>query len=304
MTRLVGVELRRMLSRRMARVFAVAAVIVVIVVGTITFFVSNRDAAGATVRARAGAAQEHAECLAGRGGPLPEEIPPGVSREQLCGEIDPSQIEIDPRFHLASFLDIAKGSSAPFIILSVILGASFIGAEWSHRTIGTMLTWEPRRVRVLLAKAIACAVVMLLAAIVLEVLLGLALVPAAVWRGTTAGIDGSWFGSVSAAVLRASVVAGLGSAIGIALASIARSTVAAVGVMFADLAVIEGILRGLKPQWQRWLLGDNAAIFVAGGGMEGAFNPRSTTGAVVLLSLYTAGLVLVAAAVFRRRDVT
>jgi len=35
-----------------------------------------------------------------------------------------------------------------------VIGASSIGAEWQARSITTLLTWEPRRARVLAAKVV------------------------------------------------------------------------------------------------------------------------------------------------------
>jgi len=75
------------------------------------------------------------------------------------------------------------------------------------------------------------------------------------------------------------------------------------GVGFGYTVVIENLVRGLRPQWTRWLMGDNAVIFITGRS-DGLIFHRSLTQAGLLLGLYAAGLIVVAIAVFRARDVT
>lgn len=303
MNALLRVELLRFRSRRMIVVFAGAALLGVLIAGAVTFLVSNRDFAAATARARQGAIAERQECMA-------HGIPPELAQikeppvDDFCGgPFDPSTIVADPRFHMVRFLDVVKGASGFAIVLALLLGASFSGSEWHHRTITTSMTWEPRRFRLLLAKATASSALTLAGAVAVLALLGAALVPAAAFRGTMEGTDAAWLRSVIAAGLRGATIAAIASVIGVSIASIGRSTVAAVGVVFGYLAVLEGIMRAVKPQWERWLLGDNAALFVAGTNRGAYPNARSTAAAGALLAVYTIGLFLGAAAIFRRRDV-
>ncbi|HEX9123530.1 MAG TPA: hypothetical protein VF984_09260, partial [Actinomycetota bacterium] len=78
---------------------------------------------------------------------------------------------------------------------------------------------------------------------------------------------------------------------------------AAIGVAFAYLAVIEGLIRGLRPGWRPWLLGDNAGLFVVGHASAGSPPGRSAVGSALVLALYGVILLWVAAASFRTRDV-
>jgi hypothetical protein len=66
-----------------------------------------------------------------------------------------------------------------FILMGLIADASFIGAEYKAGTIGTLLTWEPRRLRVLAAKLAAAAITAALVYLAFQVVL-LNLKPA--WR--------------------------------------------------------------------------------------------------------------------------
>ena len=44
-------------------------------------------------------------------------------------------------------------------LLVIVIGASAVGAEYRAGTVGTILTWEPRRIRLLVARLVAAAVV-------------------------------------------------------------------------------------------------------------------------------------------------
>jgi uncharacterized protein YjeT (DUF2065 family) len=303
MLRTIGVEARRMRSRRLNVVLLGTAILGITVACTVTFFKSSLDVAGATARARARAQVEYQECLL----TLPTDVvnpPPGTETngfDKPCGEVDPSQVTADPRFHMYHFLDVVKGTSAPMIVLALLLGASFIGAEWHHRTITNTLTWEPRRARLLIAKALACAGVIFVAVVGLQAFLGGALVPSAVYHGDFAGTGWAWLWTTAGAVLRSASMAAIASVIGVSIASVGRSTVAALGVAFGYFAVLEGIIRGLKPQWGRWLVGDNAAVFVSGDRL--LQDGRSVLAAGLLLGIYACGAFAAAAAAFRARDV-
>lgn len=305
MNRLLRVEVRRMYRRRLNIAMFGLAVLGIVVAGTVVFFKSSRDVEGATARARARAEVEYRDCLRGLESEDIPSPPPGFEPPpdfKPCGVLDPTGYSVDPLFHMRDFLAIAKGMAAPMIVLALLLGASFVGAEWHNRTITSTLTWEPRRVRLLLAKAIACAAVTFVALVALQALLGAALTPAAAWRGDFAGTGGTWFRSVAGAVLRSGATAAIASVIGLSIASFGRSTVAALGVAFGYFAVLEGIVRGVKPQWSRWLMGDNAAIFVSGDRL-GFPNSRSVLAAGILLGIYACGAFAIAASSFRARDV-
>lgn len=299
MRTLVAVEIRRLVSRRLAVILAGAAFLGILIAGVTTFAKSHTTDAAVLEGARRAAVEQ---CLQGQLGPSPEELgPAGVEKfQEICATTD---FVGDPRFHLAQLTEIFKGVSAAVTILALLIAASFIGAEWHHRTLTTTLTWEPRRGRVLVAKGIAAAVVAFLGALAFFSILGLALTPAGVFRGTTTGIDAAWFGSVAGTALRASSLASLAALLGLSIATLGRNTAAALGFGFAYLAVLERMLGALRPRWQPWLFGDLAAIFVGAQRHEEVFAGRSVAEAGVILSVYVLAVFAGAAAIFRRRDV-
>jgi ABC-type transport system involved in multi-copper enzyme maturation permease subunit len=210
----------------------------------------------------------------------------------------------DPAFHLTQYRLVAEGLSGLFIFLLVMLGATSAGAEWHAGTVATQLTWEPRRIRLLVAKTIVAAAFGFLALLLAEAVLLGALAPAAIFRGTTRGVDAAWFRGTAVILLRAAVVAALGAAIGHSLAWLARNTAVAVGVVLGYVAVVEPLLQAVRPTWQLWFPVGNAVRFISAN-PENVIGPtRSTGGAGALLVAYGIALGLVSLVVFRRRDVT
>src|SRR5439155_27264654 len=120
-------------------------------------------------------------------------------------------------------------------------GASMVGADWRAGTVGTLLTWEPRRGRVLLAKLVSVALLAAAIALVLQILFILALLPAMLGRGTTTGADAEWFRGLVAVLLRGAALVGMAAAVGAAIASLGRNTSAALGAAFGYLVVLAGI---------------------------------------------------------------
>jgi ABC-type transport system involved in multi-copper enzyme maturation permease subunit len=210
---------------------------------------------------------------------------------------------VDKSFNYEAIPEVLMGVSPFTIILGWLIGASAIGAEWHAGTVTTLLTWEPRRVRVLLAKVAAALVLTFLLSAALLLLTAVVLAPAGLFRGTMTGVDAAWARWLAGVVARAAAVSGLSAVFGFTLAAIGRNTAAALGIGFLYLAVIEGIIRGVKPGWVRWLVGDNTAVVITNRPAEVNIG-RSTLEAAVLLSAYAAILVAAAVATFRQRDIT
>jgi hypothetical protein len=188
------------------------------------------------------------------------------------------------------------------VVLAFVIGASFIGADWRAGTVVTQLTWEPRRIRILAAKAVAVVLAMVLATVIFQALLAGALVPGALRGGGFAGADASWLRATAGEVLRGAALSGIAAAIGIALGSIGRNTALALGAGFIYLAVLEGgLLTALFHGIDRWLVVPNAIEFVVGGGY---LTGRSVTAAGLLLTGYAVVTATIAATLFRARDVT
>ena len=292
-------EVRRFWSRRLLHVLAALGVLAILV-ASVLLAVRSEPELDVSPEQQAHFERRIARCEEGKIFDQTE-VPVGTTPADLCAErIRIESFGVDDRFHLTLLADVLEWSSFALIIAAWMLGASSIGAEWHAGTVSTLLTWEPRRIRVLAAKLLACGVGIFLLVVALQAILGGAFAFVASLRGTTEGADGVWFGEVGGLALRVAMVSSIAGAIGFAIASIGRNTAAALGVGFLYLAAIEGLIRALRPAWQPWLLGDNALLFIA---RDAHSIGRSPGGAGLLLATYAAGLFVVAVALFRRRDV-
>jgi hypothetical protein len=292
------VELRRYASRRAVRASG-TLVLLGIVVACVIVFVNSKNGADADAEVERQRAQFIQNCLE-----FQDFVPPDVqNKAEFCRD-QSLQVVSDPRFRLDSLTDIFAGLSPLLIILALGLGATFIGAEWSAGTMTTYLTWEPRRTIAFLAKASGGVLFVFLAALAVQAVLGLLLTPVAMLRGTTQGVDAAWFGDTMVMALRSATLCAVLAGIGFALASVARNTAASLIVGFVYFAVLENMLRAFRPNWARWLLGENAALFLVGREQAGIAFDSSPTRAIVTLLAYVLILLSGALMVFRRRDVT
>jgi ABC-type transport system involved in multi-copper enzyme maturation permease subunit len=189
----------------------------------------------------------------------------------------------------------------------LIAGASLIGSEWQTGSFVMFLTWEPRRVRIFLAKVAVHAVLAFVIAMVLLILLALVLYQTGALKGTTDGIKGEWLQSLLTAMVRMSLITAFAAALGSSLAMIGRRTALALIGVVAYLAIVENLVAAFLESLRPWLLGINIAVFMTGVDFTSSRNgevefTRTTTSAALTLLLYTAVFVALAAAAFRRRD--
>jgi ABC-type transport system involved in multi-copper enzyme maturation permease subunit len=296
-------EIRRMRSRRLLGGLGAIVLLAIAVSASIAFFNSSRDTAAAARAARAERRDALAACERGEFH-LPGQDQEGFDRAAACRKVVGRFEAPDPRWSYATLPEVLLGVSPLLGILSLVLGASFIGAEWQKGTMTTSLTWEPRRVRLLVAKLGAAALVCFGFALVTQVVLAGALWPVAALRGSTSGLDGTWAREVAGVALRVAVIGSLTAVAGGAIATVGRNTTAALGIAFVYFAVVEGLIRGFRPRWQPWLLGDNAAQFVSNQAAGPAMATKTTLEVAVVLLAYAALLVTAAAVFFTRRDVT
>ena len=210
-------------------------------------------------------------------------------------------------FALVDLPEILEGISSITSILGLVIGASFVAASWQTGTISTILTWEPRRLRWFSARILVLAAGVLVVTALIVAFLSAGLALAAMLRGSTVGVDGAWWTDVLTTSLRVSVVAAISAVIGGGVAAIGRHTAAALGVVFVWTAVLEGLVRGLRPLWTPWLLGDNLVTFLSWrtaefGFPDGSFSLSPGRAMLVILT-YTAVVLAFGFIFVRIRDV-
>jgi ABC-type transport system involved in multi-copper enzyme maturation permease subunit len=208
------------------------------------------------------------------------------------------------------------GIAALLALVGYLVAASFVGAEWQHGTMAGLLLWEPRRIKVFLAKLFA-----LLAGLTVVGVITYALAFGAHWLvadqlGDTAGVGPAFQRSLGLTAARGIALALVIAACGFAIAYAARLSAAALGLAIAYFIGAEIGLRLYRPESQPWLLTENINAWLERGNTISIYNcadPTHCTERVLTLTMwqggaYLAGLALilavVSAIVFARRDVT
>ncbi len=259
MRRLLASELLRFRSRRLV-VVVLAGALLATGIGLVIAAVDSTPPTTAVIAAaRTQAREEVAKCLVADFG----DGNLGMPIDDFCREnfSDPNQY-MPSHLALVDLPQILEGVSSITSILGLVIGASSVAASWQTGTISTIFTWEPRRLRWFASRIVVltAGVFVMTALIVAFLSAGLAL--AAMVRGSTIGVDGAWWTDLLTTALRVSLAAAISAVIGGAVAAIGRHTAAALGVVFVWTAVIEGLIRGFRPLWSPWLLGDNLVSFL------------------------------------------
>ena len=202
------------------------------------------------------------------------------------------------------------GLSGSLLIVAIVVGASFVGAEYRAGTIENQLLWETRRTRIAAAKFTAVGVSAMVLHISALVFLMLAALPAAAFVGTFAGADGEFWTGVVSTVARGGLSAGLVAVASAALALIVRNTAGSVGVMMGYGIVVTGLLFWLAPSLTHVEIATNFGAFVTGGDVSrylGDQWPRVRSHgpwmAGVVVATYSAAMVGLAITIFNRRDI-
>lgn len=317
--RLLRVELTRLISRRACVVLMLFGVLGAgIVAGSYIHDhapPSAGEVAAATKLAERSAHQRYvvhqlARCEAGKG-----QFPHGFD----CQDIVPTADDYlyTPRMILRgqSLGDVVVPMLLALAIAALLLGATYIGADWSSGTISTLLLFESRRTRVWLAKAVS---VFLGTAVTAGLVMGLGLL-AIVWFGhrwhNMSSVDGQTHHLIWV-WLRSTLVVGLAALSGFAIVMAMRFTAAALGVVLGYALVGEAVLRSFWGGSEQWLLSNHLFGFVLGHWrvqvypsdcFRGPCRPQNFVFGLentsVYLCLLAAGALLISYIVFRRRDV-
>ena len=292
MTRLLVAELRRIAARRLVRVTIVLAAVGIVVGGGVTFLSTGALSQSAYEQrvadadaARSAIAADAQNCLRAHG------VDPS-SRDEVSNDVAkacfPQSVANadDSRFHRKNLQGLLQGVSGGLAIVGWTLGASLVGAEFASRSMTTLLTWEPRRLRVFLAKV--ATVLVANATFALVALLGfvIALLPSLLLHGGPVRANDPSVATLAGIVLRGTAI-----------------TAAALGAGFAYIVVFENIVGSYKEGTRRWLLLGNVIVFMSGDNNGGDIPGRTVTAAAVILVLVATAFLAGAYGMFRTRDI-
>jgi hypothetical protein len=189
--------------------------------------------------------------------------------------------------------------------LAMLIGATFVGADWASGSMSNQLLFEPRRLRVYAAKAAAVLLTGLVVSFVVLTLWWVVLGQVASHRDLQTSAA-AW-SDIRGSVWRGSLLAGLAGVGGYALTMLFRNTVATLGVLFGTVVATSILISSLPLQNAgRWLPSNNIGAWVLDGLDYYTNNAQEHLskwdGGLYLLVLLLVVLALSAWA-FRRRDV-
>jgi ABC-2 type transport system permease protein len=268
--RLLGVELSRFRSRRAIVLILIAATAITAVLAFTAVWDTRPVGAADQARAQALAEREAARPEFRRQMAACEKHPMryiGSKDAADCVQMTPQVDWFLDRSELSLEQEANnRGLALPLILaaLSILVGATFAGSDWSTGSISNQLIFEPRRARVWAAKAAAVTLGALVAALVLVAAFWATLYLVAESRGlgTGAGVqeDIRWMAA------RGVLLAGFGALAGYAATMLLRNTVATVGVMFAYAVGGEALTAALPlHRATQWGLGNNVFAWLEDG---------------------------------------
>lgn len=201
-------------------------------------------------------------------------------------------------------------------VMAFVIGASYVGADLKSGMIEQLLTWEPRRHRLVAARTISCFIGTAILAMILAVLLTVLLYGLAAVTGTTEGANAEFWTNVATAIGRTGVSAGLFSLIGLGLTFAVNSSLGSIVGFLIYWFIVEGfLLSAFLPQVAVWLPVTNSSSFATGGDVErvvgSVFSEQGPEivshhgylAAGIVLAAWVALSLAVGALIFERRDV-
>jgi hypothetical protein len=211
---------------------------------------------------------------------------------------------VDNRFDLEHDLrDAIAGTGVAFLLLAILFGTTFIGADYAGGSLPGQLTFEPRRTFMYLTKAVAVTIATVLITIFLLLVVCGALAGVAQARGIVGDTGGTWLWHRFADIARVAAVCGVAGAIGFAITTVARRSVVAVVAFLAFAFILEPALTHAIGFFQ----GKTPVIALIATTLDDFTDaPEGVTtlaGSVLVGGLWAAALLLIGGMVFARREV-
>jgi ABC-type transport system involved in multi-copper enzyme maturation permease subunit len=235
-------EMRRLTKRRFTKWLVIGSLLVLAAIALVVFLTSKKVGPSQIATAQAAAQQDYEravqqteadkqQCEAAQGTPAASNWPPNCDQLYTPAREDFSyQNYMPPTFEFSTtFKVLVTTLAAIFALMAFVIGASFVGAEWSSGGMMNLLLWRPQRLTVLGTKLIALLVgIAVLTAVTLAAWTGIFYLIGKL-RGTTTGMTSGAWQSLGLTEVRALVLVLAAAALGFGLASLGRHTAMALG---------------------------------------------------------------------------
>jgi hypothetical protein len=193
------------------------------------------------------------------------------------------------------------GVGTALVFVAVAAGASAVARDLASGALVTLLTWEPRRARVVLGKSLAAGAGATVVALGVAVALVAGLALSSLLGGDDRAVEGAWV--VARAGQLGSLLLGIAAAgfVGAALTFVTRSTALSISLFLLLALLGERALDEVAPGSAEWA--PAGLILHAASGGAGLFRLEVAAGTAAWRTLAAVGVIgLVAVVVFRRRD--
>lgn len=245
-------ETRRLVKRRFTRLFVLGGLIILGAVAAGTFLTSEKVGPDQIATAQLKAQNEYRsalaeaekvkqDCTAAQSTANAGNFPP-----DCAGLYTPTQDDFQAEWFMPptfdfreKFPDMVTTLAAIMAVVAFIIGASFVGAEWSSGGMMNLLLWRPQRVRVLSTKLAAFLVGVTALTVVLAAAWTGLFVLIAHARGSTASMTSGAWQSMALMELRGLGLVVAAGTLGFGLASIGRHTAMALGAVVALVIVFQ-----------------------------------------------------------------
>ncbi|HEV7962929.1 MAG TPA: ABC transporter permease subunit [Actinoplanes sp.] len=245
-------ESRRLVKRRFTKWLVIGCLVVLAAVAVGVFLTNQKvgPAQVATAQAKADqdfqevtrqATQEQQRCQTAQGTPDAANYPPDCAQMYTPTREDfsyqnymPSTFEFRTAFKV-----MVTTLAAIFALMAFVIGASFVGAEWSSGGMMNLLLWRPQRLKVLGTKLAALLVgLAALTTVVLVAWTGFFWLVGRL-RGNTNGMTSGAWQSLVLTEVRALVLVLAAGALGFGLASLGRHTALALGAAIGAVVLFQ-----------------------------------------------------------------
>jgi hypothetical protein len=240
-------ETRRLTKRRFTRFLVIGSLLVLVAIAAGIFLTNQKVGPAQVAEAKAAAQKDYQRALAQVATDKQQCLASPTSPPGSCDQLyQPTPDDFSYQGYMPSTFEFAKtframvtALAAIFALMGFVIGASFIGAEWSSGGMMNLLLWRPQRLKVLSTKLSALVINLgLLTAVVLAAWTGIFWLIARA-HGTTTGMTAGAWRSLSLTEVRALGLVLVAAAVGFGLASLGRHTATALGVAIGAVILLQ-----------------------------------------------------------------